>query len=133
MAPLRSLRADMDISAETLTGLKAFRTVRDSWKSWVPLLAGGILAVGGWLIALGYKQSDSKQLVDKVEALSAKMDHFEGVLQAHGEELAAVTATDALIQSDVRDLKHLADHAQDVADQFKVPRLTGGHRVRRQE
>lgn len=81
-------------------------------------------------MAFGHKQADAEELIRKVDSLSTKVESVNVTLQQHGEKLAALEATTTMTQNDVRDLKHLADHAQDVAEQFKVPRLTG-HRSHR--
>jgi len=94
-----------------------------------------VLHGSSWLLAvivtasvgIGHKQADGEELIRKVDDLAMKVQNVNITLQQHGEKLAALEATTTMTQNDVRDLKHLADHAQDVADQFKVPRLTGHH------
>lgn len=112
------------------------------WRKWVPWaltsLACALNAIVIYSVGYGQQKgtdaADRTQLIAKVDGIATDMKSVKDTLQAHGERLASMEATSAMTLNDVHDLKTLADHAQDVADKFKVQRFNNqplGHRVRK--
>lgn len=112
---------------------KALTYTRDHFKE---ILAYGIAVASSVVtlsMAYGHRQGATEvtniQVIDKLNAVATDIQSMKSTLQTHGERMAALEATSQMTQSDVHDLKALADHASDVAENFKVPRLTG-HRAK---
>lgn len=112
---------------------KAITYTRDHLKEIAAYAIAFASTVVSVSVAFGHKQGATEvtntQVIEKLNAMATDIQSVKITLQTHGERMAALEATSNMTQSDVHDLKALADQATDVAKNFKVPRFTG-HRAK---
>ncbi len=121
------------MSTDETIRTKALVYTRDHAKEILAYAITVAMSVVTFSVAFGHKQGATEvtnaQVIEKLNAMDTHIQSIDRTLQTHGERMAALEATSSMTQSDVHDLKALADHASDVAESFKVPRLTG-HRAK---
>ena len=113
---------------------KAITYTRDHLKEIAAYAIAVASTVVTFSMAYGHKQADSeiqaKDFREFKEEVKADIRDLKSSVQDVKMNQVSDHATMVIVGSDVHDLKMMADHASDVAESFKVPRLTG-HRAKK--